>query len=166
MASKRPKDLRKPWVPMIIANHLECLQFAPLLLDGVNHFPERNAYAHGFHHQFFHIFAEQALAVAGAWPGRLCHQRADTGLDHQPAFLHQILHHLVCGIGMDLEVDCESPHRGEGFTRLQFAREDGAGGGVAHLLENGLAGIELDLELDHGGASAGVGFVSHVYCDS
>ena len=62
---------------------------------------------------------------------------------------------------MDLQIQRQRAHRGKGFAGLQFGRENRAGGGVDYLVENRLAGDQLELELGVIGPP-----VSQQYCDT
>src|SRR5690349_10751669 len=48
MASKRPNRFDRRWVSMIIGDDLETAQVRPRVFDGLLHFVQPRAHAHGF----------------------------------------------------------------------------------------------------------------------
>src|SRR5436190_13355003 len=152
-ASKRPNFLVRPRVSTIIRDSLESAQLGPRVFHRLLHFIEPRTDAHGLDNELFDFVFEQPLAIARACFRRLRHDGADTRLGYQPAFLDEVLHHLVGGVRMDLQIHRQGAHRGEGLTGLQLASKDGAGGREHHLIEDRSAGDQLELERDHGPSS-------------
>src|SRR5262245_958871 len=133
---------------LFIGYGLEAAQVHPGVFHRLRHFAEPRADAHRFDDQLLDLVLEQALAIAGARLRRLRHHGSHARLRHQPALLDQVLNDLVRGVWMDLEVEREGAYGGEGFPGLQLAGQDGFDGGEADLVEDRLAGIELELEWD------------------
>src|SRR5689334_15777696 len=106
-ASKRPKRFATPWLSMttsFMGHRLHGPQLAPRVAHRLLDLVEPGTDAHRFHHELFHLVFEQSPAIAGARLGRLRDHGAEARLNDQPALLHQVLHHLVGGVGVDLEL--------------------------------------------------------------
>ncbi len=101
---------------------LEAAKIGPGVLHRLLHFVEARTHAHGFHHELFHFIFEQALAIAGARFRRRGNQGSHAWLHRQPAFLDQVLHHLVGGVRMDLEVQRQRAHGRERLHRPSVRR--------------------------------------------
>src|SRR5262245_15823905 len=88
-------------------------------------------------------------ALAGPGPWRAGDDSALAGSSLQPALADQVLHHLGGGVGIDLELCCESAHGRKGIARLKLAGHERLGRGEHDLLENRLAGHERESEYRH-----------------
>jgi hypothetical protein len=97
---------------MIIGYHLQRLQLTPLFFNRHQHVRQRGTHAHRFDNEFLDVITQQTFAIAGPSLGRLRDERSHSGLYDEPAFLHQVLHHLVRSVRVDFQFQCErSPAR-------------------------------------------------------
>src|SRR5689334_8687477 len=153
MASNWPKRFATCAVSMtsglLIRHGLQVAQLGPRVADRLLDLVEPGADAHGLDDQLLHFVFEQSLAIAGAGLRRRRDHGADARLRDQPALLDQVLHHLVGGVRMDLQVQRERAHGREGLAGLEISREDGLDGRKADLIENRRARLELHLERNH-----------------
>src|SRR5688572_31648564 len=96
----------------------------PCVADCLHDFVEVGAYTPRFDHQLLDLVVQQPPAVAWTrfrWLGDHC---SDPRTDVEPAFLYQVLHHLVSSIGVNLEVRRERADRREFVTLPQDTAQD------------------------------------------
>jgi hypothetical protein len=100
---------------------------------------EANADTPGFHYQLFDFLLQQPLAIASTGFRWFGDDRTDARMNFQPALLNQVLNHLVCRVGVNLQLRRQSPDRREGLAALVLTAQECLLRGKDHLFEDGLS---------------------------
>src|SRR5688572_29228947 len=98
----------------------------PCVADCLDDFVEVRADTSRFDDQLLDLVLQQPTAVAGTRLWWLGDHRPDPRTDVEPAFLNQVLHHLVGSVGVNLEIRREGADRREFVTRLQDTAQNRA----------------------------------------
>lgn len=75
---------------------------------------------------------------------------ANAGTNLEKTGSHEASDHLVRSVGIDFEIAAESADRGEGVAGAKLSGHHGLSGGVNDLVIEFAAGLELDVEGNHG----------------
>lgn len=121
----------------------------PKFVDGFDHLGARQPQPHRRDHELFDFLIQEGGLFGFARRRGRCDHGADAGPRFEPAFGDQMLHHLMGGVRMDLEIGRKGAHRGERLPRLEFAADERFDRREDDLIEKRLSRLEGEIDKRH-----------------
>ncbi len=124
-------------------------KLSPFVLHRAYHTLAARTHAPGLHHKLPDFVMQQPLLIATTRLRHLRHNRPDPRTHLQKPFLNQVLDDLMRGIGMNLQLGGQRPHRGKRLSRQEFTADERLGRGEYHLIEDRLTRTKGDFQACH-----------------
>jgi hypothetical protein len=120
-----------------------------LRFDGIYDFGHFQTDPLCLYDELFHLMKQNAFAFSGAGARKVGYHGAYAGARFEKARLDEVLDHFVSRVGVYLQIGGEAAHRGKGLSGLKLSADESLDRGVDHLIEDRLAGAELEPEWCH-----------------